>query len=114
MILLLGGTSESAPLAEALLRAGYRVLLSTATDVPLTLPEHPRLERRQGRLDGTALAALMADRAVRIVIDATHPYAVQVREQALEAAAALHLPCLRWERPATDFNGFPVVFADDH
>jgi precorrin-6A/cobalt-precorrin-6A reductase len=114
MIMLLGGTSESAPLARALLQAGYRVLVSTATDAPLTLPEHPRLERRHGRLDGMAMADLMRRRGVRLLIDAAHPYAARAREEAQRAVAVLNLPYLRWERPATDFDGFPVLFADDH
>lgn len=114
MILLLGGTSETAPLAEALLQAGYRILVSTATDAPLALPEHPRLERRHGRLDGTAMADLMRERGVRLLIDAAHPYAARAREEAQRAAAALNLPSLRLERPATDFDGYPVIYADDH
>ena len=34
-VLLLGGTSETAPLATALARAGHNVLVSTATDIAL-------------------------------------------------------------------------------
>jgi precorrin-6A/cobalt-precorrin-6A reductase len=114
MIMLLGGTSETAPLARALLQAGYRVLVSTATDAPLPLPEHSRLERRRGRLDGAAMAALMRGRGIRILIDAAHPYAARAREEAQKAAASLNLPYLRWERPGTDFDGFTVIPADDH
>ena len=114
MIMLLGGTSETAPLAGALLQAGYRVLVSTATDAPLSLPVHPRLERRHGRLDGTAMVELMRRRHIRALIDAAHPYAARAREEAQMAAAALNLPYLRWERPATDFEGFPVTPAADH
>jgi precorrin-6A/cobalt-precorrin-6A reductase len=41
MILLLGGTSDARPLAWRLAQAGYRVLVSQATDVPLMPPRHP-------------------------------------------------------------------------
>ncbi len=34
MILLIGGTSETAPLAEALAGAGFKILVSTATTSP--------------------------------------------------------------------------------
>jgi precorrin-6A/cobalt-precorrin-6A reductase len=114
MILLLGGTSETAPLADALLEAGYQVLVSTATDAPLTLPEHPRLRSRHGRLDAEAMAELMRREGMRVLIDAAHPYASQARQQARQAAALLDLPCLRWERPGTDFSGFPIRWAEDH
>jgi len=114
MILLLGGTSETAPLASALLQAGHRVLVSTATDAPLTLPEHPNLRRRHGRLDAEAMAELMRRKEVRVLIDAAHPYASQARQQARQAAETLGLPYLRWERPGTDFSGFPIRWAKDH
>ena len=59
MILLLGGTSETARFAAELARDGHTVLVSTATDVPLALPEHPALSRRSGALDRAAFAALL-------------------------------------------------------
>jgi precorrin-6A/cobalt-precorrin-6A reductase len=114
MILLLGGTSETAPLAGALLEAGYQVLVSTATDAPLALPEHPNLRRRHGRLDAEAMAELMRREGVRVLIDAAHPYAGQAREQARQAAETLGLPCLRWERPGTDFSAYPIRWTEDH
>lgn len=114
MILLLGGTSETAPLASALLETGHPVLVSTATDATLVLPDHPRLQRRHGRLDAAAMADLMRQWGVRVLIDAAHPYASQAQTQAQQAAAALDLPYLRWERPSSDFNDYPVTWAEDH
>ncbi|MBF0509675.1 MAG: precorrin-6A/cobalt-precorrin-6A reductase [Deltaproteobacteria bacterium] len=43
MILLIGGTSETASFAEALAAAGFDVLVSTATDVALEVGRHPRI-----------------------------------------------------------------------
>ncbi len=62
MILLIGGTSETAPLASGLAAAGYDVLVSTATDVPLAIGEHPRIPRRTGRLDEEGLVALAKEK----------------------------------------------------
>jgi precorrin-6A/cobalt-precorrin-6A reductase len=114
MILLLGGTSETAPLARALLESGHEVLVSTATDAPLALPDHPLLQRRHGRLDGPAMAELMQRCGIRVLLDATHPYADQAQAQARRAAAMLKLPYLRWERPPSDFDGYPIAWAESH
>lgn len=113
MILLLGGTSETASIATALLTAGHRVLVSTATTVPLELPE--RLERRTGRLDEEAMARLIRDVAVHVLVDATHPYAQEAHEVALRASAREGVRCVRWVRPRLSItNEAGIRFACDH
>lgn len=99
MILLLGGTSETARIADALLRAGHNVLVSTATDVPLALPDAAR--RRTGRLDEAAMAELVQSCAVKLIVDATHPYAHVAHQVALEVSEREGIPCIRWVRPAS-------------
>ncbi|MHB8770983.1 MAG: precorrin-6A reductase [Syntrophales bacterium] len=99
MILLIGGTSETAPLASGIARAGYEVLVSQATDTPLTIGEHPRISRRAGRLDEAGLIALARERGIRAIVDASHPYAVAAHAAAQNAATRLGIPCLRFSRP---------------
>jgi precorrin-6A/cobalt-precorrin-6A reductase len=98
MIVLLGGTSESAFLAAALVSAGHSVLVSTATDAPLKLPDHPLISRRCGRLDAVGLIALLRDLRVKALVDATHPYATEAQTNAREAARAASIPYFRWQR----------------
>ncbi|MCY3023452.1 MAG: precorrin-6A reductase [Planctomycetota bacterium] len=100
MILLLGGTSETAPLATALAEAGYDVLVSTATEVALDVGRHPRIRRRMGRLDVQAMIALARQEHIQVVVDAAHPYATAAHTTADEAARALGIPCLTFLRPA--------------
>ena len=114
MILLLGGTAETAALTAVLAAAGWHVLVSTATDAPLELPVHERIERRIGRLDRAGLAALIRERGVRVVVDATHPYAAEAHATARAAAEETGRPCLRWQRRATALEGLPVHEAADH
>jgi precorrin-6A/cobalt-precorrin-6A reductase len=99
MILLLGGTSETAPLAGAMANAGHDVLVSTATDIPLSVGHHPRILHRAGRLTETDMTALVHDRAVRAIVDATHPYATHVRGTAARVAEQAKIPYLTFVRP---------------
>ncbi|MHB9096215.1 MAG: precorrin-6A/cobalt-precorrin-6A reductase [Syntrophales bacterium] len=101
MILLIGGTSETAPLASGLDAAGYEVLVSTATAEPLAIGESPRISRRTGRLDEEGLAALGKERGIRAIVDAAHPYAVAAHAAAASAARRLGIPCLVFRRPET-------------
>jgi precorrin-6A/cobalt-precorrin-6A reductase len=114
MILLFGGTAETGPLAAALADAGFEVLVSTATAVTLELSSHERITRRIGPLDDKSMAALVSDREVRAIVDATHPYAEAAHANARKVAAALSLPYLRWRRPEVIEPAENIHFVKDH
>lgn len=109
MILLLGGTSETGMIADALLRAGHDALVSTATDIPLNIPKDPRIALRTGRLDEDGLFHLLQEAAVTLVVDSTHPYAEQAHRVAYNAAVRAGIRCLRWVRPTTDLADYSGV-----
>ena len=101
MILLLGGTSDAQPIALRLAEAGYRVLVSQATDVPLeTASARATSRARCGPLDERGLAELVDRRGIRAIVDATHPYAVAVHAAAGRVADEKGIPCLCFLRPA--------------
>lgn len=115
MILLLGGTSETGMIADALLRAGHRVVVSTATDIPLNIPKDPRIALRKGRLDEEGLFRLLGETAVTLVVNATHPYAEQAHRAAYTAAARAGIRCFRWVRPTTDLTSYSgILRASSH
>lgn len=114
MILLLGGTSETAPLGEALASAGFKVLVSTATDVPLDVGDHPNLVHRRGKLDETAMAKLIEETGVQIVVDASHPYATSLHLNARAVASRLRIPYLTFVRPTAIRHEDFIHFAEDH
>ncbi len=115
MILLLGGTSDSAPLAERLAQAGLRILVSTATDEELSVGRHPNISRRSGRLDRSGLRELIQRKSIRAVVDATHPYATEIRDNARAVATKLFLPYLTFTRPsAVDENRDTARFVSNH
>lgn len=115
MILLLGGTSETAALAAALAAAGHTVVVSTATEAPLELPDHPLVRRRRGRLDAAAMAAFLRDSGSTALVDAAHPYAVEAHANAEQAARAAAIPYFRWHRAETGLDGLEgVAVAGNH
>lgn len=115
MILLLGGTSDTSPIALRLAACGYRVLISRATDIPLETAAHPNVESRCGRLDGRGLAELVDHRRILAIVDATHPYAATISAMASAVAAQKGIPSLRFVRPAgVDATAPGVRFAPDH
>jgi precorrin-6A/cobalt-precorrin-6A reductase len=120
MILLLGGTSDAWPLARRLAEAGYRVLVSQATQVPLLspLPEGRRantIETRAGQLDASAMAALVQSRGIRAIVDAGHPYADKLHATARQVAVRCGVPYLAFVRPgAVEAGEEGVRLVADH
>jgi precorrin-6A/cobalt-precorrin-6A reductase len=99
-LLILGGSGEAAGLARALAgNARYDVTLSLAgrTAEPAPLPG----TLRKGGFGGAqGLARVLAEERFDLLIDATHPFAVQMKENAIEAAGATGVPLLAIRRPA--------------
>lgn len=114
MILLLGGTSETAPLAEAIAAQGFSVLVSTATDIPLPVGDHPRIRRRTGMLDEARFRRLLRDEGIRGIVDATHPYAEAIGPLVRSVAESCHLPYFRWLRPEAVTETAGLQVAADH
>lgn len=92
-VLVFGGTSEGAELARRLPALGCSVTVSVATAYGAHLLEGLPVTVRTGRLDAAEMAALMVD--FDAVLDATHPYAVEVSRNIRAAAERTGRPCTR-------------------
>ena len=102
-ILLFGGTGEGRTLAEWMLARGLDATVCVATEYGETLlPDGMKVH--VGRLDAGEMEALMAD-GYTLVIDATHPYAVEVTKNIRAAADCAGLPCLRLLRQSDEEDG---------
>ncbi len=114
MILLLGGTSDTDPIARALVSRGQKVLVSTLTDYPLTLTNHPMIRKRIGELDKDSLGQLLGARRIVAVVDATHPYAEIIGPLSRRIAAECAIPYFRFMRPETRIETPNAIHADGH
>ena len=105
-VLLFGGTTEGRELAGRLAEAGFGLTLCVATEYGAALaPELPGLEVRAGRLDRSGMEALLARGRFDRVVDATHPYAVEVTRDLRAAAEAAGVPYLRLLRRSDEEDG---------
>ena len=99
-IWLLAGTGEGPTLAAALLEAGWPVRVSVVTpEAARAYAPHPRLQLQVGPLlDRAAVSAVVQELRPRWVIDATHPFAVQISALLEQVLAPLAQPRLRLAR----------------
>jgi len=98
-MLILGGTTEGTQLAAHLSqRAGLTVISSLAGRVSdLKLPEGTVRVGGFGGLDG--LTSYLIDEKITVVIDATHPYAARIGQNAEKACNHAGLPFIALNRP---------------
>lgn len=99
-ILILGGTHEARQLAEKLTQdSNFDVQFSLAGRT--RQPDVPRCEVRVGGFGGAdGLADFIEENDIGILVDATHPFADRITQNAATATAATGIACLRLERPA--------------
>ncbi len=97
-ILILGGTEEARMLADQLVGMGHEVVTSYAGRT--SDPAVPQGEIRVGGFGGPrGLADYLLNNAVQRLVDATHPYSVQMATNAVEAAQYTNVPLVRLVRP---------------
>ena len=98
-VLILGGTPEARALAVRISRcAGTKPILSLAGVT--RSPETGQVETRFGGFGGVAgLAGWLDGQRALCVIDATHPFATQMQDNAIAASRLAGLPHIRLLRP---------------
>lgn len=85
-IVIFSGTTEGRTLSELLCENGIPHLISVATEYGKQLcPEHMLARVVQGRMNAEEMAAFLIKEQINLVIDATHPYAVEVTENIRQA-----------------------------
>jgi precorrin-6A/cobalt-precorrin-6A reductase len=97
-ILILGGTAEARQLAAALVADGADVVSSLAGRV--SSPSLPAGRVRVGGFGGVdGLADYLRREPVSAVVDATHPFAARMTQNAVQAGNLVGTPLVRLERP---------------
>lgn len=112
MILVLGGTTEGRELALLLYEKGHSFLLSAATQLGVEQLSVP-LDMRCGKLDEAGLIGLIDERDIKLVVDATHPFAAAASHNAMAACGRTGVSYLRLERPSVSIPQSEQVYTVD-
>ena len=110
MILVIAGTQDGRELASLIAQKGYQVLVSVVSDYGAELANEGNLTVHTGALDSEGLAQLLRTRRVTLVVDASHPYAANVSENAQSACQVAYIPYLRYERPRTPLPDYDRLY----
>ena len=96
MILVFGGTTEGRRAVEVLEEAGKAYYYSTKTgEQDITLHHGQRID---GALDAEAMRAFCKEHDIRLMVDAAHPFALQLHQTIIKVSESQHIPVIRYER----------------
>lgn len=111
MILVFGGTTEGRKTAEMLEEAGSPYFYSTKTgEQNISLHNGICID---GAMDKGDMCRFCVDHAIRLIVDAAHPFALMLHQTIGEVAASLKIPVIRYERiyPPRDAD---ITWIDDY
>lgn len=96
MILVFGGTTEGRKAVEVLEQAGSSYYYSTKSgEQEVTLHNG---QRTDGAMDYETMLAFCQQHAIRLIVDAAHPFASRLHETITKVAESMHIYVVRYER----------------
>ena len=98
MILVLGGTSDSTRICSLLNEMNKEYIVSVTTQYGADLANKVAKNVVIKRMDIEYMTNFMKENKIDLVIDSTHPYAVEVSKNAIEVTDILDINYIRYER----------------
>lgn len=95
-IWLIGGTSESRKIANAIADLCPLITVTTSEAIQL-YPDNSQV--LIGRMDLAAIRVFCLKHSITTIIDASHPFAIEISQNAIAIAQELNISYLRYERP---------------
>ncbi|MEN9203155.1 MAG: cobalt-precorrin-6A reductase [Thermostichus sp. DG_1_6_bins_120] len=98
-VAVIGGTSESRQLAQVLSQQGIPWLATVTTAAARGLYQDLPGQVIVTQFSPQSLEQFLRDQRIRVLVDASHPFAQQISQLAIRLTARLGIPYLRYERP---------------
>lgn len=112
MCLLAAGTTEGLEAMKVLDALQIKTAACTATDLGKEMLEHTGADVFAGRMDADAFERFIKKYGIRFVVDATHPFAVDVTANLKTACARLNVIYVRFMRRQLDYDYDQIIRAD--
>ena len=96
MVLVFGGTTEGRKAAEVLEEAGTTYYYSTKMGEQDIALHHGK--RTDGAMDAEAMQTFCHEHDIRLMVDAAHPFALQLHKTIAQISEKQNIPVIRYER----------------
>jgi precorrin-6A/cobalt-precorrin-6A reductase len=111
-VALIGGTSESRSLAHVLSHEGIPWIATVTTEGGRRLYRDLPGQVVVTRFSPPSLAQFLQEHGIRVLVDASHPFAQEISQLAMQVTAQLGIPYLRYERPPVALDPWVQVAPD--
>ncbi len=116
MILVLGGTSDSIKICNLINKRGFcdRYILSVTTEYGKDLAKGIAKKIHLGKMSEEDMKNFIMKNKISFIIDATHPYAIEVSKNAIKSAKNTDTGYIRYERKSLieDIDYDRCIFVD--
>jgi len=114
MILVLAGTTEAREIISLLSSKKIKVIATTTTEYGGELAKKAGANKViAGELTRGKLEKLIEKNGVKAVIDATHPFALEIKKNAIDACRELKIPYARFERGKINIKSPLIHYTED-
>lgn len=110
MILVLAGTKDGRELAWELAGGGYNVIVSAFSSYGGSLASHPDVKVVTGAMDAEMMEKFITKESITTVVDASHPYALNVTRNAWQACQSAKIRYIRYERPVAPLPDYERLY----
>ncbi|MGI0481078.1 cobalt-precorrin-6A reductase [Geminocystis sp. CENA526] len=108
MIWLIGGTSESVSIVQLLTQHHIDFIITVTTSSAVQLyRSNPECKIIVGKLSASEIASFIRQQDINLIIDSSHPFAVNISQTVINLSQELKIPYLRYERP--NLNPSPSI-----
>ncbi len=115
MIFVIAGTEDGRELAGFLLNNGFEVTASVISDYGKTLLlQYNGIKIINKKLDENELVELLLNNNIKVLVDASHPYAVNISQNAMTACHRANVYYIRYERESLSMNYDKIFHVDNY
>ncbi|SHJ04746.1 precorrin-6A/cobalt-precorrin-6A reductase [Geosporobacter subterraneus DSM 17957] len=110
MIMILGGTKDAREIVVQISEKKYPLLVTTATEYGGSLLEaYEGCDVLTKRMSAQDMETIIIEKQIQLVVDATHPYAVDVSQNAMIACQNRKIPYLRYQRNESAYDAYEDI-----
>ena len=115
MILLIAGTKDGRKLAGFLIENNIEIIISVISNYGKELLQnYDNIKINDKKLDTNELVELIFNEKIKLLIDASHPYAVNISKNAMTACNVSNIPYIRYEREEVPITYEKVFIVDSY